>query len=121
MGLSPERALSALKQEAQKQAQEVAAGHSPSASPPGRTPASSPPSPSGGRSRSASGRSSGHAEDPDFHLPRDDPQVWRFEVVDVRLAPALIEGGESGWLAYGTLLSEGEQPPLATRPWRPRK
>jgi hypothetical protein len=34
------------------------------------------------------------------------PREWRFEVVDVRLTPGLMEGGGSGWLAYGTLAWE---------------
>ena len=29
---------------------------------------------------------------------------WQFEVIDVRLVPAQLEGGNSGWLAYGTLV-----------------
>ena len=29
-------------------------------------------------------------------------------MVDVRLVPALMEGGGSGWLAYGTLVRESE-------------
>jgi hypothetical protein len=28
---------------------------------------------------------------------------WGFEVVDVRVVPARLEGGGPGWLAYGTL------------------
>jgi hypothetical protein len=41
--------------------------------------------------------------------PRDDrPRLCRFEVVDVRLTPALEEGGPGGWLAYGTLAWVGE-------------
>jgi CO/xanthine dehydrogenase Mo-binding subunit len=41
--------------------------------------------------------------------PRDKgPWYWRFEVVDVRLTPGLMEGGGSGWLAYGTLALEDE-------------
>jgi hypothetical protein len=41
-------------------------------------------------------------------IPVDSgPPEWRFEVVDVRLTPALMEGGGSGWLAYGTLAWEG--------------
>jgi hypothetical protein len=28
---------------------------------------------------------------------------WQFEVIDVRLTPGPIEGGSSGWAAYGTL------------------
>jgi hypothetical protein len=66
---------------------------------------------SGGRAMSASGKSTGrpaHPDDPSFS--HDAQLEWRFEVADVNLAPALMEGGESGWLAYGTLLSEGEQP-----------
>jgi hypothetical protein len=125
MGLSPELALKALKQEAHTQAANAAAVHSPPVARSGRAPASSRPSPSGmsgGRPGSASGMSSGRpARAGDYLLPDDDPQVWRFEVVDVRLAPALMEGGERGWLAYGTLLSEGEQPPLAAGRWRPSK
>ena len=37
------------------------------------------------------------------------PREWRFEVVDVRLTPALMEGEGSGWLAYGTLAWEGHR------------
>ena len=36
-----------------------------------------------------------------------EPEVLRFEVVDVRLTPGVMEGGGSGWLAYGTLVREG--------------
>ena len=35
------------------------------------------------------------------------PREWRYEVVDVRLTPAPMKGGGSGWLAYGTLAREG--------------
>jgi hypothetical protein len=36
--------------------------------------------------------------------PHDDrPRSYVFEVVDVRLTPAVTEDGGSGWLAYGTL------------------
>jgi hypothetical protein len=35
------------------------------------------------------------------------PQVLRFEVVDVRLTPGVMESGGSGWLASGTLVREG--------------
>jgi hypothetical protein len=104
MGQSPELALSALKEQAQTQAEKVATGRSrpgfhrssASASPPLRASETS----SGGRPEAALS-------------PHDEPQEWRFEVVDVRLAPALMEGGERGWLAYGTLLSDGEQPGAA--------
>jgi hypothetical protein len=34
------------------------------------------------------------------------PQVLRFEVVDVRMTPGVMEGGVSGWLAYGTLVRQ---------------
>jgi hypothetical protein len=33
---------------------------------------------------------------------------WRFEVVDVRLTPAVLEGRTIVWLAYGTLAWEPE-------------
>jgi hypothetical protein len=42
------------------------------------------------------------------------PREWRFEVVDVRLMPALMEGRGSGWLAYGTLAWEGHPPQAST-------
>jgi hypothetical protein len=29
---------------------------------------------------------------------------WQFEVIGVRLVPAQVQGGELGWLAYGTLV-----------------
>src|SRR5216683_1536940 len=48
-------------------------------------------------------------------IPVDSgPPEWRFEVVDVRLTPALMEGGGSGWLAYGTLAREGNPPQAST-------
>ena len=31
-------------------------------------------------------------------------QDWQFEVIDVRVAPARLDGGDPGWLAYGTLV-----------------
>jgi hypothetical protein len=114
MGRSPEQALSALRQEAQTRAEEVAAPHSPAAFRPGSASVSRLPSASGmssGRATSASGMSSGRAAPPDDASFSHDAQLeWRFEVADVHLAPAVMEDGESGWLAYGTLLSEGEQP-----------
>jgi hypothetical protein len=40
--------------------------------------------------------------------PQDDgPRHYVFEVVDVCLTPAKMEGGGRGWLAYGTLAWEG--------------
>jgi hypothetical protein len=108
MGRSPEQALLALEQEAQTQAEKVAAPHSPAA-PASRLPSASRVS--GRRVMSASGKSTGRPAHPDNPSFSHDAQLeWRFEVVDVRLVPALMEAGESGWLAYGTLLSEGEQP-----------
>jgi hypothetical protein len=47
-------------------------------------------------------------------------QALRFEVVDVRLTPAVMEDGDSGWLAYGTLAREGESPRASTTGRRPR-
>jgi hypothetical protein len=89
MGLNPELALSALKKEARTQVENVAAGYRASIYHPVTA-----------------------SEDADWRLEDlGKPQEWRFEVVDVRLAPALVEGGESGWLAYGTLLSVRKQPP----------
>ena len=40
--------------------------------------------------------------------PRRPPEERRFEVVDLRLVPARLEGEASGWLAYGTSAQEGE-------------
>jgi hypothetical protein len=108
MGQSPELALLALKQQAQTQAKTTAARRtrpgfhrsSASASPP----LSTSEIPPGGRPAGA------RQVDPSLH---DESLEWRFEVVDVHLAPLLMEGGERGWLAYGTLLSEGEQPGAA--------
>jgi hypothetical protein len=39
----------------------------------------------------------------------EKPQVWRFEVVDVRLAQGPV-GEQNGWVAYGTLVSDGASP-----------
>ena len=40
--------------------------------------------------------------------PRREPEERTFEIVDVRLVPGVMENGGSGWLAYGTLVREGE-------------
>ena len=40
------------------------------------------------------------------------PRYWWFEVTDVRLTPAPMEGGCSGWQAYGTL-AQIDQPERA--------
>jgi len=36
--------------------------------------------------------------------------VWRFEVVDVQLVPVPLADGDSWWIAYGTLASDGATP-----------
>ena len=42
--------------------------------------------------------------------PFESVPAWQFEVVDVRLTVAVMDGGGNGWLAYGTLarLSESQ-------------
>ena len=90
MDLTPELALSALKEQARTQVENEAAGRRASIYHP----------------VSASEASAGGLLE-----ALDRPQEWRLEVVDVRLAQALMEGGESGWLAYGTLLTVRKQPP----------
>jgi hypothetical protein len=35
--------------------------------------------------------------------PFESVPAWQFEVVDVRLTVAVMDGGGNGWLAYGTL------------------
>jgi hypothetical protein len=35
---------------------------------------------------------------------------WRFEVIDLRLQPGPDGDGGTGWVAYGTLISEGAEP-----------
>ena len=97
MGPSPELALKELKQDAQTRAENAAEPYSTPDSPP---PDSDPrpwtaPELEHGRRRPA--------------VRVNVPKEWRFEVVDIRLAPAVIEG-KNGWLAYGTLLSESKKP-----------
>jgi hypothetical protein len=41
--------------------------------------------------------------------PRATSLVWRWEVVDVRLAPGPVDR-EPGWVAYGTLVAMTERP-----------
>jgi hypothetical protein len=36
--------------------------------------------------------------------------VWPFEVVDVQLVPVPLANGDSWWIAYGTLVSDGATP-----------
>ena len=86
MGPSPELALSALQRAAQAAAGEAVA--------------------------SAEGQiPRGFAARVDQDLPHvRHLRERRFEVVDVRLVPAPVHGGESGWLAYGTLVSARRMP-----------
>jgi hypothetical protein len=111
LGPSPGLALSALKQEAQAQAERAASRHERATAPVPR-PTSAPEASSAGRRTSAAaveGAGRGPALSP---LPGDSRE-WRFEVVGVRLMPGVIEGEQSGWLAYGTLVSAGKHPGAA--------
>jgi hypothetical protein len=45
----------------------------------------------------------------DEHADRPDA-VWRFEVIDVRFQPGPDDEGGPGWVAYGTLVSDGANP-----------
>ena len=101
MGLSPELALEELKQKAQTQAENVAKPHS--------TPDAPRPASDSRDWTEAELRIGRREVTTPAYVP--DPKEWRFEVVDVRLVPAMIEG-KNGWLAYGTLLSEGKGPRL---------
>jgi hypothetical protein len=61
--------------------------------------------------RPAPGGFSSGEEIPPPYAPRGgrrEPEDRRFEVVDVRLVPGVMENGGSGWLAYGTLAREDE-------------
>ena len=91
MGPSPELALSALQRAAQAAAREAVA--------------------------SAEGQASqGFAGRIILGMPHA-LRKWQFEVVDVRLVPTAMEGGESGWLAYGTLTGRAvQQDPRSTIP-----
>jgi hypothetical protein len=101
MGLSPDLALAALQQAAQIRAKAEAARHEPDELPPADTPH---PRPLTSVELAAGGdRVAGRP------VP-DEPQEWRWEVVDVRLVPGAVDGGAPGWVAYGTLVSEGEHP-----------
>jgi hypothetical protein len=99
LGLRPEWALEELKQDAQTQAKNAAKLHSTRDAP--------RPS-SDSHVETAEERERGRKLYP-TRVKAPDPKQWRFEVVDVRLVPAMIEG-KNGWLAYGTLLSEGKEP-----------
>jgi hypothetical protein len=104
IGLSPNLALTALQQAAQIRAEEEAARHEPDDFPPADARASRPPT---GAELAAGGHRV--AARP---LP-EDPLEWRFEVIDVRLVPGVLVGGTAGWVAYGTLISEGDFPGAA--------
>ena len=109
LGPSPGLALSALKQEAQAQAEKAASRHERATAPVPR-PTSAPEASSAGR-RTSAAAVEGVRRGPAPPLPGDSE--WRFEVVDVRLMPGVIEGEQSGWLAYGTLVSAGKHPGAA--------
>ena len=116
VGASPERALAGLRSEAEARVARMAEV---SVKPAGGTAAgSSPPA------HSSSGQGSGGGErrlgaTPLGRQPQSGgsvssrPPERRFEVVGVRLAAGVLEGGESGWLAYGTLALEGGSKPGA--------
>jgi hypothetical protein len=112
MGATPQLALDELQREArtlaQKAAQEaVSRGEQPPTLyiPPGSSPTTrpawqSPPPVSAPTARPA--------WEPPTTRPAWETLDYRFEVVDVRLTPALMEDGGSGWLAYGTLAHEAK-------------
>jgi hypothetical protein len=129
MGVIPTAALAALQGEAETQAakaaeatarqeaeaRQMAAAKKPPAP---RTTAVAPlwAKPSGARSdesaeRRVPARPRGEKPRPVKPAPAkpqdDGPRHYVFEVVDVRLTPAKMEDGGSGWLAYGTLAWEG--------------
>lgn len=98
MGPSPEDALEALKQAAHRQANEIAAPH--------RVP---PPTRDlSFLSASARRRAERRTAATEAVLP-ERPQIWLFEVVDVRLVSGQM-GERRGWVAYGTLLSKTGSP-----------
>jgi hypothetical protein len=123
MGATPVRALAELRREAQELAQQEgpaaqAAGPTRRARP-GRVSQTATPTNTALVAkqivRGQGGRSSGRAATTEelqggwggLEPASSEPQVLRFEVVDVRLTPGAMEGGGNGWLAYGTLLREG--------------
>jgi hypothetical protein len=99
-GLNPDLALAALRQAAQIRAEEEAARYEP----PDGLPAAGPPA-----SRSLTGAELA----PDDYRTAASPQEWRFEVIDLRLAGGVLDRGAAGWVAYGTLISDGEHPAAA--------
>jgi hypothetical protein len=104
-GLNPDLAVAALQQAAQIRAEEEAARYEP----PDGLPAAGPPA-----SRSLTGAELAAADDRLAASPLPgDPQEWRFEVVDLRLVAGVLDRGAAGWVAYGTLISDGEHPATA--------
>jgi len=104
-GLNPDLALAALQQAAQSRAEEEAARYEPpDGLPAAGLPAAGPPA-----SRSLTGVELGAG---DYRLAAS-PQVWRFEVIDLRLVGGVLDRGAAGWVAYGTLISDGEHPATA--------
>jgi hypothetical protein len=87
LGATPEVALSALQGQAQAQAEQAAASYDRATARHERP--------------GAQGEPGKVVREPRGGLV----QELRFEVVHVRLAPALLAGGENGWLAYGTVVS----------------
>jgi hypothetical protein len=104
-GLNPDLALAALQQAAQIRAAEEAARHEP----PDGLPAAGPPA---SRSLTGVGLAAGGHPEAASPLP-GDPQEWRFEVVDLRLVGGVLDRGAAGWVAYGTLISDGAHPATA--------
>jgi hypothetical protein len=99
-GLNPDLALAALQQAAQSRAEEQAARYEP----PDGLPAAGHPA-----SRSLTGVESAAGDYP----VAAGPQEWRFEVIDLRLVGGVLDRGAAGWVAYGTLISDGEHPATA--------
>jgi hypothetical protein len=116
VGASPQRALAALRSEAREWVRRMAeAPVRPAEGTPTRsvTPA--------GRSHDRKVTGAGHVVRAEPIGPRAEERrkalreqrvahsgqpERRFEVVGVRLTAGVLEGGESGWLAYGTLTDE---------------
>ena len=102
MGATPEEALAELRRDAniraQQAANEAAAG--------GERPMVHLEEPAPATGRPA------YAVDPPV-VVTEYPAVLNFEVIDVRLTPTAMEGGDSGWLAYGTLAQDGKSPPAS--------
>jgi hypothetical protein len=105
MGTTPEQALLELGDAAQALAQRVVQKREAAAKPP---PESAPkPGPAwGSLGRRTSASATATEPSAARRLGPDVRPEVRFEVVDVRLMAARLDGGGSGWLAYGTLAGE---------------